>query len=205
MPNKKELTLIELTTSILVLLIAFLFPNNFLAQSANCGFKTECDCDTTIKSIKHSWQISHAIFEGTIIEMDTVSVETIMLSPAIDEIVNDTLENSICAKKVLQSEKVVRLKVEVHEKFKGNFNGIYLITPLKETNCAYSGFMLDKKYLFYATINSTADIYFLWTFDKDYFYLQPKYAYWTNKCKRTRLSNGTELKALRSLKKSRLE
>ena len=79
---------------------------------------------------------------------------------------------------------------------------MYIITPLKSESCSYSNFKLKSKYAIYSTKNRIADLYFLWTFDQEYFELKEEYIYWTNQCKRTSEYNKKKVVELKQMKSS---
>lgn len=175
---------------------------NTLAQNEYCDFKEECVCDS-IRDVSYSVQHSDVIIHAMVIKIDTVSIEQTITHESILQIKNDTLSKSDCAKKVLENKKVIKVKVRVLAIFKGKIKAkeIFIQTPLGQKSCEYSNFKLNQEFIIYGTQNETADIYFLWTFDLDYFKLKPKYSIWTNKCKRTMLVQESEINKLRELKK----
>lgn len=172
------------------------------AQNNDCGYKTECNCDTTSESILNSFENSDVVVHGTLIKIDTIEISEIITTESIQTINQDSLERSECAKKVLKTTEVLRSKISIVKSFKGltNQQEIYIITPLQEYSCSYSEFNLGESYIIYGTQNRTADIYFLWTFDIDFFELKHDYSIWTNHCKRTKLANIVELKQLNEIK-----
>ena len=188
-----------------ILLIIPLLTSTFLySQNKECGFKTYCECDTLNESIENSFETSSIVIEGTVIEIDTISISEIVKPISVSKIKNDTLDKSKCAKSVLNSEKVIKVKVRVEEIFKGDIDKkvMYIITPLKSESCSYSNFKLKSKYAIYSTKNRIADLYFLWTFDQEYFELKEEYIYWTNKCKRTSEYNKKKVVELKQMKSS---
>ena len=165
------------------------------AQNDDCGFKTECICDTTNESILYSFENSDVVVQGTVSKIDTLDISEILTAESIIDINKDSLNRSECAKKVLKSKKVLRTKISVDKNFKGlsPHQEIYIITPLQDISCGYREFNLGESYIIYGTKNITADIYFLWTFDKDFFKLKQEYSIWTNACKRTKLADEGEI------------
>ena len=188
----------------LILFTALLISTSICAQNKECGYKEQCECDTLSESIEYSFKISDVIIEGIVLKTDTISISEIITPLSLSTIKNDTLLKSQCAKSVLKLERVIKATIGINEEFKGDIKKkeIYILTPLKIESCGYSYFKLNTRYVIYATQNETVDIYFLWTFDADYFHLKPKYTYWTNKCKRTGLSNNNDLEELRKIRKS---
>lgn len=174
------------------------------AQNNDCDYKTECNCDTTNESILNSFENSDIVVHGTVIKIDTTEISEIITPESVFTINQDSLERSECAKKVLKTKKVLQTKISIVKSFKGltNQQEIYIITPLQEYYCSYSEFNLGESYIIYGTQNRTADIYFLWTFDIDFFELKREYSIWTNHCKRTKLANKVELKQLNEIKQS---
>lgn len=173
-------------------------------QNENCGFKTECSCDTTNNSLLNSFENSSVVVHGTVIKIDTLQISEIITPESVLAINKDSLSRSVCAKEVLKTKKVLRTKISVAKSYKGltNHQEIYIVTPLQELNCGFTEFNLGESYVIYITQNITADIYFLWTFDMDFFELREEYSFWTNRCKRTKLADEVELKQLNELKKS---
>lgn len=173
-------------------------------QDENCGFKTECSCDTTKKSLLESFENSYLVVHATVIKIDTLQISEIITPESVLAITQDTLNRSECAKEVLKTKKVLRTKISVTKSYKGadNQQEIYIITPLQELNCGFNEFILGESYVIFGTQNITADIYFLWPFDMDFFELREEYSFWTNRCKKTRLANEVELMQLEDLKKS---
>ncbi len=187
----------------LILISIHLIVISGFAQNKECGLKKECLCDLTNEPVAHSFDLSDIIIQGKIIDLDTVQISEIITKESILKIEQDSLNRAECAKNVMRNTKVVRAKIGIKEIFKGQseLNEIYIITPLKEQFCSYSGFNIGENYIIYGTKNETADLYFLWTIDLDYFQLKPNYSIWTNKCKRTKLTEESELKELRETKK----
>lgn len=171
------------------------------AQNKECGYKEECLCDTTNTTVLQSYKNSGFIIHASVIKIDTLSIKEIITEESISQINNDTLSRSECAKKVLFHEKVIRVKVRIKETFKGKpaAKEIFIITPYTKESCSYRDFNINKNLIIYGTQNENADIYFLWTFDRDYFKLKPEYTIWTNKCKRTMPAQGKELRELREI------
>ncbi|WP_075344619.1 hypothetical protein [Tenacibaculum agarivorans] len=174
------------------------------SQSNNCGFKTECECDTTKQTITYSVTYSDIVVQGTIKSVDTLDLSQIITKEAVLKIKQDTLPRSECAKSTLKDKKVLRSKIQLEKIYKGQSNQkyIYIITPIDKKFCSYSDFTINQEYLIYGTKNKTADNYFLWTFDQDYFLLKKEYIFWTNKCKRTKLTELNELKIIEDLTKT---
>ena len=189
----------------LIIILTFLIITiPVFAQNNDCGFKTECICDTNNESVLHSFENSDVVIKGTVIKIDTLEVSEIIKTESAHSINQDSLKLSECAKQVLSNKKVLRTKISVENNIKGlsQEQEVYITTPLQANLCAYSEFILNQSYIIYGTINKTADIYFLWTFDKDFFELKSEYSIWTNTCKRTKLADEDEIKQLNEIKQS---
>lgn len=186
--------------AIIFLLISF----TTISQNKDCGYKNECICDTTDESLLNSYNISAIVINCEVIKIDTISIKEIITPTSVLKIKNDTLSKSECAKHVLPKEKVIRIKVKVLEIFKGEIiaNEVYILTPFSEKYCGYNNFVKNEEFIIFGTLNETADFYFLWTFDSDYFYLKTEYSIWTNKCKRTALTKKSEILELRRIKRN---
>lgn len=189
--------------SVLILIIQIVTLSAY-ARNNDCGFKINCLCDTVNESLKYSFEHSDIVVQGTVIKIDTLKIKKIITNESILKINQDSLKRSECAKQVLISKSVLRIKIKVNKNFKGlsQQKEIYVITPLQENSCGYSEFSLNKNYIIYSTKNKTADIYFLWTFDIDFFDLKQEYSIWTNTCKKTRFTDKEEIKRLSEIKKS---
>ena len=150
----------------------------------------------------YSFENSDVVVQGTVSKIDTLDISEILTAESIIDINKDSLNRSECAKKVLKSKKVLRTKISVDKNFKGlsPHQEIYIITPLQDISCGYREFNLGESYIIYGTKNITADIYFLWTFDKDFFKLKQEYSIWTNACKRTKLADEGEIQQLNEIK-----
>ncbi len=199
--SPKHLSLVLGSMKYIIILIAIFTSIDLYSQESKCGYKYECVCDTLNESVNSSYEFSDIVIEGVVLMVDTISVAKIIYADSANKIINDTLINSVCAKKVLETEKVLLVKIQVQKTFKGEIDSteVFILSPLKESSCSYSDFQVNTKFVVYATNNLTADIYFLWTLDKDYFYLKPEYRFWTNKCKRTRISNAGEINELKKI------
>lgn len=186
---------------ILTLLITTI---SVFAQNNDCGYKTECICDTTNESVLYSMDNSDVVVHGKVVKIDTLEISEIITAESILSINQDSLKQSECAKKVLNTKKVIRTKITVDKSYKGlsQQQEIYIVTPLQENSCGYSEFRLGASYIIYGIKNRTADVYFLWTFDKDFFKLKQEYSIWTNTCKRTKLADKNEIMELNKIKQS---
>ncbi|BDD07730.1 hypothetical protein FUAX_01620 [Fulvitalea axinellae] len=89
------------------------------AQNDECGFKTECLCDTLKETVINSFEISDCVFQGKVIGIDTLSIAKIITNESILKINQDPFDRSECAKHVLKTEKVLRVKIRVNKSFKG--------------------------------------------------------------------------------------
>lgn len=182
-------------------IICLLFSFSLIAQDKPCGFKTSCECQEHESSIQEEYNHSHLIFHGAITEIKTLSISEVITPSSVVAIENESSDNGTCAKSVLVNKEVLRITFSVQRVFKGKTTQkeIYILTPNHVESCGKLDFEKHEEYIIYATKNTTADIYFLWTLDNDYFELKPEYQYWTNVCKRSNKSKSAELKALEKL------
>ena len=186
------------------LVIILLFNTALFSQGQDCGYKTECVCDTLNASVADAYGISDFVIAGSVHKIDTISIAEIIHSDSAQQIQQDSLPDSACAKSVLAEQMVLAVEIEVEEAFKGGLEGnsLYVVTPLKESSCHFSGFTVGQHFIVYGTDNTTADIYFTWTLDRDFFYLKPAFRSWTNQCKRTGVANAAEMDELREIVKA---
>ncbi len=195
-------TILEsMTTKISFALLGIAISFFSTGQESKCGFKTSCDCDESNQGLKESFEHSHHVFEGTVLEIDTLAISEIVTKEALNSLQNDHSKISACAHNSVRSSKVLRVKFHVNQSFKKQIQSeeIYVLTPIDAQSCAYHGFETDGRYILYTTLDQTADDYFFWSFDKEYLELKPAYTVWTNHCKRTALSKKSELQKLSAL------
>ena len=173
-----------------------------IAQNQLCGLKTDCLCATNKESIAYYFEYSDVIIHGRVIDIDTLRISEIITEASILKIEEDASNQAECAKEVLDTRKIVQAEVAVEAVYKGqpSLARITVTTPLDEASCGYAEFRAGQHYIVYGTSNKTADAYFLWTFDMDYFQLQPEFSAWTNQCKATKLAEKNELEALDEIK-----
>lgn len=186
-------------------LILFLIPFVLHGQDFVCGFKEDCECVRTKEDI--SFETSEMIFEGKVLFIDTVSLGSVITTAAKLNIEQSQDTITSCARLILKKEKVVVVKIEVKEIFKGTFQKreIYICTPIEKKNCAYVSFQKDKNFIVYSGIDETADIFFTYNLKDDYFILKEKYKYWTNYCRCTKRANKKEIEILRALREKNKE
>jgi hypothetical protein len=185
----------------LTIIILVFFANQGFSQNEDCGFKGSCNCQEANTSIEYAFEFSNYIIEARVIEIDTIPITETIESASIQKIQQDATKDFQCAKEVLNAEKVVRVKVSIEAVFKGEIvnKTVYILTPFKKDFCGYSDFRINQKYIIYGTINTTADIYFLWTLQEDCLNLKDEYTLWTNKCKRTDLSEKSNAQLRKKL------
>ena len=166
-----------------------LFSNG---QDLPCGYRTTCECDiiTNDKLIDNS----DLIFEGVVISIDTLPLSSIIKSKSLRKLYSDTLVYSSCAKDVIHRTKVLTATIKISKLHKGKYQGktIQICTPTERQLCGYHHFIIGEQYRVYNTTDKTADIYYIYTLDYDYFFLKPNYQNWTNYCMQTKKIESTE-------------
>lgn len=184
----------------LSLLFLFLLPSLLQGQDFICGFKEECKCART--GVEASFKTGDIVFEGKVLFIDTVLISEVITVDATWGIEQNRDTFSSCAKTVLQKEKVVVIEIQVNEMFKGVFQNriINICTPLESKFCGYVDFEKGERFIVYGSKDETADIFFTYNLDSDFFILKNEYKYWTNFCRRTAKTDDAELKILRRLK-----
>jgi hypothetical protein len=167
-----------------------LFSNG---QSLPCGYKTTCECDSVInhKPIDNS----DFIFEGVVISIDTLLLSNIITSKSLRKLYSDTLVYSSCAKNIIDRTKVLTATMQISKFHQGKHRGrtIQICTPTDYQLCGYHNFIIGKQYTVYTTTEKTADIYYTYSLDHEYFFLKPKYKNWTNHCMQTKKIGATGL------------
>lgn len=169
----------------------------------NCDFKDYCNCNNQISTISNSYRYSDLIFSGVVKKIEIVPLKKVISEVAIKNILSDSTNKSDCVKKVLNTMKIIQATFKKTEVFKGDtsFSSIKISTPLDENQCSFKTFKKGEKFTVYASQNKSCDIYFLSTYEDNKLFLNPTYKYWTNQCKRTRISSEMELDSLRVLNK----
>ena len=175
------------------------------AQNQNCGFKNDCNCSKA--SLVESYNTADYIVTGTVVAIDTLSLQSVCTKTSIDTLKSDTAAYTKCAIEVLLNAKIIRAIVIVNTDIKNGFRGdtVFVCSPMKLSNCGYTNFKVGNRYIVFGSINQSADIYFLWSAPYDnrpeeFFHLEAKYKIWTNKCKRTMPFDQLELNRLLKLK-----
>lgn len=155
-------------------------------QDLPCGYRTSCECDsiTNDKLIDHS----DIIFEGFVISKDTLPLSKIIKTKSLRKLYSDTMVFSSCANDVIHKTKVLIITIKISKLYKGKYQGkiIQICTPTEHQFCGNTIFMIGEQYRVYTTTDKTADIYYTFTLDYDYFFLKPKYQNWTNHCMNTK-------------------
>lgn len=167
-----------------------LFSNG---QDLPCGYKTTCECDsvTNDKLIDNS----DLIFEGVVISIDTLPLSKIITPKSLRKLYADTLVYSSCAKDVIARTKVLTATIKISKFHKGKYHNktIQICTPIEYQLCGYHNFIIGESYRVYTATDKTADIFYTYTLDYDYFVLKPNYQNWTNHCMQTKKIKSTEL------------
>lgn len=160
-----------------------LFSNG---QGLPCGYKTTCECDSTINDKLHD--NADLIFEGVVISIDTLLLSNIITSKSLRKLYSDTLVYSSCAKNLIDRTTVLTATIQISKFHKGKYRGktIQICTPIAYQLCGYPNFIIGEQYRVYTTTDKTADIYYTYTLDYDYFFLKPNYQHWTNHCMQTK-------------------
>ena len=166
-----------------------------VSQGKLCGFKNNCECDEN-KTLENSFSSSNFIIVGEVLDINNLSLYSILTPASIKQInSNNEMEDS-CAKESLNKDSVQVVLLRLVSSYKGSFENenIGIVTPVLKSQCGYKEFKKGVNYLISGTVNTTADIYFTWSLKEDAMELKPNYQYWTNTCKHT-LPLNKKLKA----------
>ncbi len=169
------------------ILFGLLFSTGVFAQfDPTCGYKESCDCAGTV-ILDEAIEKANFAFKGTVVRIDTLGMADIITKASHKALISRKIPADSCALNILQQERVLRVKIKLTETIKGDFNNksITILTPINSKFCAYNDFKIDNSFLVFATYNLTADIYFTWNPDYDFFELKSKNRFWTNFCQST--------------------
>lgn len=160
-------------------------------QNPPCGYKTTCECDNTISDFIDN---SDLIFEGIVTAVDTIPLHNLITKKAFKNIQTDTQIYADCAKDIISRTDVLVVTIQPNKYHKGKKNNkkIQICTPIEPKLCGYQYFIVGEPYVVYSTIDTTADIYYTYTLDYEYFILKPDYRYWTNHCMQTKKIKSVE-------------
>lgn len=176
---------------ILIIFSAITLLSN--GQDLPCAYKTTCECDSTTKD--KFIDNSDLIFEGVVISIDTFPLSNVITSKSFKKLHADTLVYSACAKDVIDRTKVLTATIQISRVHKGKYQNktIQICSPTESHLCGYHDFVIGEPYRVYATYDKTADIYYTYTLDYEYYFLKHNYRYWTNHCMQTKKISLIEL------------
>ncbi len=164
-------------------------------------FANACSCEDP-GTVKEAFKSASLVVYGRVISTEYVTFgETMKAHKA--KLIKRKLKNNFRMLQIFESEFIVKVKIEIIDKFKGRTkrDTITIYTTRNGASCGFTRFKKGEEYIIYASSSSYAYDFFSKN-DNELNGIEKKKTFWTNQCTRTKEFNASEAKELESISKS---